>query len=425
MSYADAAIVLTTGDDFACAKADIVDKKCYKKKELSKILKPRPRQNVILELGMLINMLGERKILILTHKDMEYPSDLVGRFWEFIENDADINERIRYFVESISINTSYNLLSKDDYPITYDEMKFCSDMPIKSFQDEYSKLDEPWEKALFLAERIVFDSYIQNPSWWKRCLKDIKVGNYNDISLKYTLTILDNVLDYMESWQPPHKKNFTEIELICNHFEEALSVITQHKIKIAPIVLIIAYDYLGLVYNKLSMVEYLSDFAKDNLLKSINSFDMCIDFAKKYDDDTLKLWIGYALFNRARSIYEIMSKSENDEQKKYFSEWKKNMNEVISIRKKWKDSHVKFPDVIKDGLNTEYFHSIVERLLKADRDENGVIIEIGEASIDKYWELDVKNEFNQWWDNPMGIRVRLAFNVKNNWDKLNNSTSNN
>ncbi len=154
------------------------------------------------------------------------------------------------------------------------------------------------------------------------------------------------------------------------------------------------------------------------MVKSIDCFNKCIELSNRYDDPNLKLWTGYALFNKARSINELIKKVSGDEKEQFKNDWKIEMQKAISVRKKWKKFSVDFPDIIKDGLTTEYFHAVAERLLRAERDNTGKIIEKGRASITDGWEIDEKRAFNEWWDNPRGLRVRLAFNVKENWNKI-------
>lgn len=416
MSTADAAIILTTTDDLACKKSELQEKKLYEIEELEHILKPRARQNVILELGMLMNMLGENKLLILTERRTEPPSDLIGRFWEYIESSSDAQKRTREFVKSVSINAQGNLLSKSDLPIRFSELEHCSDAPINTFEQEYAKLDEPWEKALYLSERIVFDSYIQKSTWWRDRLRDI--DDKNDMSLRCAINILNLALDYMEAWMPPDKMDFQEIEVVCDALKKEIDKIKEQRIKIAPIVLIVAYDYLGLAYNKLSRVDSLSDDSEKNLINAVESFGKCIELSDLYDNSDLSLWTGYATFNKARSINELIGKVTEDKRDQYREDWKVEMQKTMSIRKKWKKTANKYPDVIKDGLITEYFHAVAERLLRAERNDRGEIDEKGRASIDGRWEAEEKRLFDEWWDNPRGLRVRLAFNVKENWKKI-------
>ncbi|MBI2861494.1 MAG: nucleotide-binding protein [Chloroflexi bacterium] len=74
-NYADAAfaVVLLTPDDFGGESADA--------------LRPRARQNVILEMGFFIGRLGRNRVCALEKGDIERPSDLSGVIW--IRMDAE------------------------------------------------------------------------------------------------------------------------------------------------------------------------------------------------------------------------------------------------------------------------------------------------------------------------------------------------
>jgi predicted nucleotide-binding protein len=65
------AVVLLTPDDKGCkAGGD---------------LQPRPRQNVLLELGYFIGRLGRARVCALKHGEMELPTDFAGIVWEPFE----------------------------------------------------------------------------------------------------------------------------------------------------------------------------------------------------------------------------------------------------------------------------------------------------------------------------------------------------
>ena len=67
LTDADFACVLLTPDDIGAAKATQDD------------LRPRARQNVVLELGMVLSRLGRRRVAILVKgQDLEKPSDIDG-----------------------------------------------------------------------------------------------------------------------------------------------------------------------------------------------------------------------------------------------------------------------------------------------------------------------------------------------------------
>ena len=69
------AIVLLTGDDVGRSGSK------------GSRLRPRARQNVVLELGYFLGALGRRRVTALTLGDVEVPSDLAGIL--FLEVDAD------------------------------------------------------------------------------------------------------------------------------------------------------------------------------------------------------------------------------------------------------------------------------------------------------------------------------------------------
>lgn len=78
-------IVLFTPDDYG-----------YSKKESSSNAQPRARQNVILELGILIAELGREKVMILKKENVEIPSDVNGVIYKGYKNSLkEIKHDIR------------------------------------------------------------------------------------------------------------------------------------------------------------------------------------------------------------------------------------------------------------------------------------------------------------------------------------------
>ncbi len=68
------AVVLLTPDDMGNLKGGIPV--------------PRPRQNVVLELGYFIGKLGRNKVCALKRGDMEIPSELAGIVWEVMDDNG-------------------------------------------------------------------------------------------------------------------------------------------------------------------------------------------------------------------------------------------------------------------------------------------------------------------------------------------------
>ena len=76
-------IVLMTPDDVGCSVSDYSENK--------ENIKARARQNVILEMGILIGAIGRRKVAILRKGDIENPSDVNG--WLYVSfRDSIIKE---------------------------------------------------------------------------------------------------------------------------------------------------------------------------------------------------------------------------------------------------------------------------------------------------------------------------------------------
>jgi predicted nucleotide-binding protein len=82
------AIALLTPDDLGRAASE-------------KELRPRPRQNTLVEIGWFWGRLGRDRILLLVKEDLELPSDLQGvEYYRFRSKVEDVSEKIREFFEA-------------------------------------------------------------------------------------------------------------------------------------------------------------------------------------------------------------------------------------------------------------------------------------------------------------------------------------
>ena len=73
-------IVLMTPDDIGCSQQEY--------QEDTTKLQPRARQNVILEMGILIGAIGRDKVAILRKGNIENPSDVSGIFYISFNNSV-------------------------------------------------------------------------------------------------------------------------------------------------------------------------------------------------------------------------------------------------------------------------------------------------------------------------------------------------
>ena len=93
------AIVLFTADDVGCLKDDL---------QLGGGLKPRARQNVLIELGFFFGRLGRDHVCLLRERDVEIPSDLSGIVYTQIDIDTDTawTDALRRELNEMGLQTS-------------------------------------------------------------------------------------------------------------------------------------------------------------------------------------------------------------------------------------------------------------------------------------------------------------------------------
>ena len=93
------AIVLLTPDDTGCKAGDVP--------------KPRPRQNVLLELGYFIGCLGRPKVCALATSDsMELPTDFAGVVWEPFDDAGGWKRVLGRELEAAGFDIDWNKVMK-------------------------------------------------------------------------------------------------------------------------------------------------------------------------------------------------------------------------------------------------------------------------------------------------------------------------
>jgi hypothetical protein len=88
------AVVLLTPDDEGCSKGGAPE--------------PRPRQNVLLELGYFIGRLGREKVCALKRGDLEIPSDFAGVVWETMEDSGGWKQALARELEAAGHDIDWN-----------------------------------------------------------------------------------------------------------------------------------------------------------------------------------------------------------------------------------------------------------------------------------------------------------------------------
>jgi predicted nucleotide-binding protein len=102
--YEEAAfgIILATPDDYG-----------YPKDKTDEGRQPRARQNVILEMGMIMASLGRDKIVILKKGNLELPSDVGGIIYlEFNEHVKEVGIKLAKSMKAAGIEIQDDLITK-------------------------------------------------------------------------------------------------------------------------------------------------------------------------------------------------------------------------------------------------------------------------------------------------------------------------
>ena len=88
------AVVLLTPDDEGCVKGGKPE--------------PRPRQNVLLELGYFIGRLGRDKVCALKRGTLEIPSDFAGVVWETMDSNGGWKQALARELEAAGHSIDWN-----------------------------------------------------------------------------------------------------------------------------------------------------------------------------------------------------------------------------------------------------------------------------------------------------------------------------
>lgn len=88
------AVVLLTPDDEGCAKGGTPE--------------PRPRQNVLLELGYFMALLGRDRVCALRRGEVEIPSDFAGVIWEVMDDNGGWKQKLGRELEAAGHQIDWN-----------------------------------------------------------------------------------------------------------------------------------------------------------------------------------------------------------------------------------------------------------------------------------------------------------------------------
>ena len=342
--------------------------------------KKRLRQNVVFELGMSLIEIGRERCILLSDFDVhspnfDLPSDMQSLSVKQFNSDS-FNDLMKIVIKKVlkmsreSINTGilteeipqYNyLLTRKEYRIAYENIFADKLTSFGSFGSSYLKsilsqwLEEckslPYfdERCIYLLERLgflpVFGRVPDVVDFMKEAENLIdnyhasEIDYYGDVSLlNFTRNLVQNVISYTLL-----KNEKTDKSFISKKYRALLNDYTSEPIpedkQINPLLSVIYYDYLGLIYLHI----YYSDQDKISLDMAFSCFNKSLEFASQVDR-SLPIWEGFLSYNLARTY------AENDNPKEAEKYYKK----AISVRSRWLKSF-NYNSSVRNALSYEYF----------------------------------------------------------------------
>lgn len=355
-----------------------------------KALVGRLRQNVLIELGMALVVVGKdtEKIKIIADFDKsdlgnDFPSDirnaLVIRSFTKDSFDNVVSSIVNHVCNDFGIEPTNGILHDEEKHVDFENV-FDEFAKIGAFSEKKIKtLDEILD--LWLPTLGTFDYVEERLLYALERLKSFPVFGVGDQLCDWIRSFCDNCLD-------PHLKITTdrsfmiftqklvkacldytiiktddetafdlfEYKIVADAFKELneeYNVFVENGIKFHPIISFVLLEYYGLSLMK---VFNLST-EKDPLMadKIIDLFKQCLDVAVKMDT-RFALYQGYSTFNLGRAYYNKYRLTKNDVDCECFNIY---MKKTIKIRRQWKD-YREFIQCFSNALSYEYFYAWTE-----------------------------------------------------------------
>lgn len=395
--------------------------------------KLRIRQNVLLEIGMMLAHLPKEKIIFIADyekklKKAELPSDMQNTAITYVDPKKMDEAYKNIFDKIIKIDADFSkknvvtydhLFLKPYYYVDYRNLfKNCKENStlvattgyelesiLQSFLNECRSLKTFDEKAIYLLERIallpVFGKQKAANNFYKQAraalgeiehnlADEIKDYENGDELYRIVRETIYNVLDYISlGLIEDNKPKASDYKAILSNLK---SLKVDHYKDLNPLVLTIYYDYIGLIYMMLFNFTDKKDI--DLLNKSIEYYELVYDtYVPKIEND-IHVWSGFMTFNIARAYgmrYEITGNKEDLEKSL-------DMFELAErFRKEWLDIEYS-SSIFKSALSYEYFIARVHHLnfltknnLETEKDRDKLRKEI-ENDLETYSNQEMKVE---------------------------------
>lgn len=374
----DLIFIVFTLDDIGASKKNF-------EKDGNNALRGRLRQNVLIELGMALVVVGEHKEKIMVVSDFnktelgdDFPSDIRNslEMRQFRKDNFEeiLGSLIDHVRHKFGIEPTTNILHEEDaiedFENVFDEfdkLNLYSDKKIKNLSEILSmwlpalkEFTFPEERLLYCLERIkslpIFGNGEKLCNWIREFERDSLISvdrhhpDYEYISfvqdvasacLEYTIVKSDDSTEDDFEQYSSLVRDFSKLE---KRYEEFVS----RGVKIRPLIGFMLTEYYGLSLMRLMKINS----AFEHVDKALEEFEKCYEYAKRIDT-RLELYQGYASFNIGRCHYYKFLSTKDEKEIDLFLDY---MDETIKIRKRWKELSG-FMQCYMNALSFEYFYA--------------------------------------------------------------------
>ncbi len=373
----DLIYIVFTLDDIGSRKSDF-------EKSGDSALKPRLRQNVLIELGMALAVtdMNIDRIKVIANFDKnalgdDFPSDIRDALAIRAFSDDKFSEVLisicEYVKSEFSLPQTKEVLKDESVVIDfenvlkeYDKYEFNPTKRIRTLKDIMSHWRETLDGFDFIEEKFVFAlerlkafpifgngkslvDWIRN---FQSALKIDKVELSERKFFKMIKRIIDLCLEYTVIKSDDDTENdFSAYSFVASEFEELYEQVKDYLLtggNINPVALFCLYEYYGLTEMRLFRVEP----SRERIEKIISLYSEGVDIAESVDSE-FNLYSGYITFNLGRAYfyrYELTG-DKND-----LAKFRRFMDKTLVIRKKWKEAS-DFPECFINALSYEYFYA--------------------------------------------------------------------
>lgn len=364
-------------------------------------LKPRLRQNVLIEYGMaLLELWGveERngastttsnhdRIIAFCNFDpkkeeVELPSDITNSFGYIPYDDEHMDEAYQKVLVQLhnlfGEKTHQGLLRRKDYQVRYvdafNETMFMQGLRVRREFKKITDILEMWKETIssftFPSESYIYAlevtilfplcakgkeavDYLYDFKNKIRYLAHSKEEEEDGISYRKILDLVQTVIAYTITKSDRHNENdeleyrseYATLTDVQAYIEGALKAGKSFN----PLLLFALYDYLGLC--ALRLASYQNGTGKENHLRSALSFFLKAEEIAAQVDDEMKYFEGFLSYNLARchqGLYQLNGQEEERQQ------MEQDFAKTLTIRYDWLNHRDLLP-VYRNALSYEYF----------------------------------------------------------------------